>query len=95
MTLKKLEELAVTARLGLTESERKMFPEQISRILACAQVLQSIDTKGVVPTIYPMEQAGVLREDKVVSSLDKVVALANGPEVADGYFRVPRIIEED
>jgi aspartyl-tRNA(Asn)/glutamyl-tRNA(Gln) amidotransferase subunit C len=95
MTLKELEELARTARLGLSDLEREMFPEQISHILAYAKQLAAVDTEGVAPTIYPLEQAGVLREDEVLPSLPREKALANAREVVDGYFRVPRIIEED
>lgn len=95
MTLQEIEKLSGIARLGLSDSEKQIFPEQISRILAYTEVLQAVDTKGVVPTVYPIPMSGVLREDMVVSSLPQNTALANGPEVADSYFRVPRIIEED
>jgi aspartyl-tRNA(Asn)/glutamyl-tRNA(Gln) amidotransferase subunit C len=95
MTLQDVEELAVTARLGLTAAEKKAFPDQISHIMDIAQQLQQVDTEGISPTIYPIVQSGVLREDEVIASLPKADALANGPEVVDGYFRVPRIIEED
>lgn len=95
MTLKELEELARTARLGLSDLEKEMFPEQISHILACAKALVVVDTEGVVPTIYPLEQEGIFREDEVLPSLSREQALANASEVVDGYFRVPRIIEED
>ncbi|NMB11934.1 MAG: Asp-tRNA(Asn)/Glu-tRNA(Gln) amidotransferase subunit GatC [Firmicutes bacterium] len=96
MTLQELEELAATARLGLTDLEKQMLPEQISRILACVEMLQSVDTTtGVAPTVYPIMQPGLLREDKITPSLSRDAALANGPEVEDNCFRVPRVIEED
>jgi aspartyl-tRNA(Asn)/glutamyl-tRNA(Gln) amidotransferase subunit C len=95
MTLQELEELATIARLGLTDREKQMLPEQISRILACADTLHSVDTTGVAPTVYPIMQVAVLREDEVTPSLPRDIALANGPEVEDSCFRVPRIIEEE
>lgn len=95
MTLKELEELARTARLGLNDLEKEMFPKQISHILACAQALVAVDTEGISPTIYPLEQEGVFREDEVLPSLPREQALANARDVVDGYFQVPRIIEED
>jgi aspartyl-tRNA(Asn)/glutamyl-tRNA(Gln) amidotransferase subunit C len=54
-----------------------------------------VDTHDTAPTFYPIKQAGFLREDEVEPSLPKEQALANGPDVVDGYFRVPRIIEEE
>jgi len=95
LTLQELEAVAVTARVGLTEEEKEIFPEQISQIISHIRVLDGVDTHGTAPTYYPIKQAAFLREDEVEPSLPKDQALANGPDVVDGYFRVPRIIEEE
>ncbi|NLA59242.1 MAG: Asp-tRNA(Asn)/Glu-tRNA(Gln) amidotransferase subunit GatC [Firmicutes bacterium] len=95
MTLEELEAIAVTARVGLTEEEKEIFPEQISQILSYIRGLDGVDTHGTAPTHYPIRQAGFLREDVVEPSLPIEEALANGPDVVDSYFRVPRIIEEE
>jgi len=36
----------------------------------------------------------VFREDVVKPSLDRELALSNAPQQEDGYFRVPKILEE-
>ena len=43
-------------------------------------------------TVLPTEN--VLRDDEVRPSLPQERALANAPEQADGFFRVPRILED-
>ena len=93
--LKYIESLAETARIGLNSAEKSIFPREISAILNMAEVLKEVDTQGVAPTIYPVEGHMHLREDIVRPSLSPEEALANGPDVVKGYFRVPRVIEED
>jgi aspartyl-tRNA(Asn)/glutamyl-tRNA(Gln) amidotransferase subunit C len=36
----------------------------------------------------------VFRADKVKPSLDRDLALSNAPLKEDGYFKVPRVLEE-
>ncbi|MDH7500300.1 MAG: Asp-tRNA(Asn)/Glu-tRNA(Gln) amidotransferase subunit GatC, partial [candidate division NC10 bacterium] len=45
------------------------------------------------PTYHVLDLVNVLREDEVRPSLPREIALANAPERADGFFKVPRIIE--
>ncbi len=90
-----MDELALIARLYLTEEEKKILPQQISSILDMVHSLETVDTEDVEPTIYPITGSGVLREDEILPSLAVKDALANGPDIVDGYFRVPRIIEEE
>jgi aspartyl-tRNA(Asn)/glutamyl-tRNA(Gln) amidotransferase subunit C len=95
VTLQELKTIAATARVGLTEKEKEIFPEQISQIISHIQALDGVDTHDTAPTYYPIKQAGFLRDDEVEPSLTREQALANCPDVVDGYFRVPRIIEEE
>ena len=36
----------------------------------------------------------VFREDETKPSLDHDLALSNAPEAEDGYFKVPRVVQE-
>jgi aspartyl-tRNA(Asn)/glutamyl-tRNA(Gln) amidotransferase subunit C len=49
---------------------------------------------GVEPTSHAVPIVNVMRPDEVTESLPPEVALANAPDVEDGRFRVPRIIED-
>jgi aspartyl-tRNA(Asn)/glutamyl-tRNA(Gln) amidotransferase subunit C len=48
----------------------------------------------VEPTATVLPSVNVFREDEVQPSLSQEQALANAPDRTDGFFRVPRIIEE-
>jgi aspartyl-tRNA(Asn)/glutamyl-tRNA(Gln) amidotransferase subunit C len=55
--------------------------------------LNTLDTSQVEPTTTVIPMVSVMRDDVVRPSLDREEALANAPDRADAFFRVPRIIE--
>jgi len=84
---------AELARLALTDEETELYTGQIQRILGYVEKLSELDTTGVEPTAYTAFEKGAMREDKVVESLPREEALANGPVTERGCFKVPKIIE--
>ncbi len=95
ITPEKTKQLAQLARLALFGDEAAEFAEQLSGILTYTQQIQSLDTEGTEPMIYPRATKTIMRDDVVVPSLSQEQALANAPQMQDGMFRVPRIIEEE
>jgi aspartyl-tRNA(Asn)/glutamyl-tRNA(Gln) amidotransferase subunit C len=93
-TVAQVEAVAALARLELGHDERERLAKQLTDILEYARQVQRIDTSGVAPTASVASVAGAGREDAVVPSLPRDVALANAPDAAvdAGLFRVPRVI---
>lgn len=89
-----VEHVAKLARLEITETEQEAFSRQLSAILTHVEKLKTLDTSGVEPTATVLDQTNVLREDKARAGLSVEKALANAPEAEDGYFVVPKIIDE-
>ena len=96
ITKEEVEKVAKLARLELTESEQAAFAKQLSQILTHVETLKQYDTTGVEPTATATVpgQTNVFRPDIVRSSLSVDRAVANAPESVDGFFVVPKIIED-
>ena len=90
---KEVEEVGLLARIELTEDEKELFGQQLSNILSYIEKLKELDTSQVEPTTHVLPLHNVFREDKVLPSLSPEQALANAPEAMDGFYRVPKIIE--
>ncbi|MFA4967196.1 MAG: Asp-tRNA(Asn)/Glu-tRNA(Gln) amidotransferase subunit GatC [Candidatus Margulisiibacteriota bacterium] len=88
-----VEHVARLARLGLSEKEKKLFGEQLGNILQYAENLNKLDIKDVPPTSHAIPMKNVLREDVIEQTDDIDAIMANGPEVEENMFRVPRIME--
>ncbi len=91
---KDVEHVAKLARLGLSEQEKELFAKQLSQILSFANSLKKINTKNVAPTSHAIPMKNVLREDKVIPCKNVDDILANGPDIEEHMFRVPKIMEE-
>ena len=89
-----VEHVAKLARLEVSEDEKAMFARQLSAILTYMDQLKEVDTEGVEPTATVLPTENVWREDAVKPSLTQEQALANAPDQTDGFFRVPKIIED-
>ncbi len=85
--------IARLARLGLTEAEIDRMREQLSDILESFEILQQVDTSGVLPTAQSVALQNVVRDDKVAPSLPPSEVLANAPRKEGGYFRVRAVLE--
>ena len=97
MTLSRDEVLHVArlARLALSPEEVERFRVQLSQILDHAARVTEVAAEDVPPTSHSMPLVNVFREDVVEECLPQAKALSTAPEVEDGRFRVPRIIEEE
>ncbi|MDQ4149154.1 MAG: Asp-tRNA(Asn)/Glu-tRNA(Gln) amidotransferase subunit GatC [Actinomycetota bacterium] len=94
ITRAEVEHVANLARLALSEEELAMFEEQLSRILDHAARVTALDTEGIEPTAHAIPLVNVFRPDEIVPPLPRTEALRNAPDVEDGYFRIPKILEE-
>lgn len=90
---KEVEHIAMLARLKLTEEEKELFSEQLSKILDYIEKLNELDTEDVEPTSHVIPLRNVFREDRTAQSLSVDDALKNAPDRAGSFYRVPKIIE--
>ena len=93
ITREEVEKVAVLARLELSEEEKDIFTGQMDAILAYVDKLNELDTSGVVPTAHAVPMENAFRDDAVRPSIGVDNALANAPERAEGFYRVPKVIE--
>ena len=67
---------------------------QLDAILNYVDKLNELETRDVPPTSHAIPMTNVFREDAVRPCLSQEEALANAPDRQEGFFRVPRILEE-
>ena len=105
-TREQVHAVATLAHLELDENEIEMFARQLGEILAYADEVQQVDTRGISPTASVLTRHPADRADLVRPSLPPEEAFANAPDRAlsqtpdqapgektSGWlFRVPRVI---
>ncbi|MEN8113481.1 MAG: Asp-tRNA(Asn)/Glu-tRNA(Gln) amidotransferase subunit GatC [Actinomycetota bacterium] len=86
--------VAHLARISLSDEELEAYSEQLVHILEHAERVQALPTEGVEPTSHPLPMVNAFRPDTVTGSLGRDDALAGAPDTEDGYYRVPKILDE-
>ena len=88
-----VDKIAQLAKLKVPEDQKEAMAEQLSNILALFEVLASVETDAIEPLANPMEQTQRLRPDEVTAENLRETYQAIAPEVADGLYLVPQVIE--
>ncbi|MEK6197862.1 MAG: Asp-tRNA(Asn)/Glu-tRNA(Gln) amidotransferase subunit GatC [Desulfobacterales bacterium] len=84
--------VANLARLHMSQEEVGAMVRHLDDILTYVVKLNELDTEGIIPTTHAISIVNAFREDEVKPSLDRVKALANGPDQNGESFVVPRVI---
>ena len=92
LTTEQLREVALLARLRLSPEEESPLATELDAILGYMDKLNQLDTDRVEP-FKPAISLNPLREDRVTNRPDTESLLANAPDRAGTFFKVPKIIE--
>lgn len=86
--------VAGLSRLSLDDKEITLYAGQLADILLYIGKLNQLNTECVSPTSHVLSTlVNVERPDTPGKSLEQDEALANAPDKADGFFRIPKVIE--
>lgn len=96
MTLSREEvgHIAALCRIGMTDEDLDVMPEQLSHVLEMFQTLQELDTEDVPPTGHSVSVETVMRSDESHPSASPENVLANAPQRDGDLFRVKVVLEE-
>ena len=98
VTVEEVQRVAELAHLELKPEETPAMLRDLNAILDYVAQLNELDTKGVTPLAQVSElkdgaDAGVVRADLPLPSLDRAVVMQQAPETDGAFFKVPKVIE--
>ena len=89
----RVQALAKLARIKIEDSEIPALTAQLSQILGLVEQMNAVDTSGVEPLAHPLDLVARLRADVVTETDQRERLQACAPDVAQGYFLVPRVLD--
>lgn len=93
VTVSDVKAVAALARLELSEGEEERLTGELNRILEYMEKLKELDTEDVEPTSHVVPITGAFRRDEVIPFERREALGVSAPQLDQGYFRVPRIID--
>lgn len=85
--------VAHLARIAVTDAEAEALRGSLNEILGFVEQLNEVDIDGVEPmtSVQPMDMKK--RKDEITEGFRAADVLANAPEIEDGFFVVPKVVE--
>ena len=91
-----VERIARLARIELSPAEATQTLDRLNAILGLIADLQAVDTTGIAPMAHAVaggDASQRLREDAVTESDRRAAYQSVAPEVRNGLYLVPKVIE--
>ena len=89
--------IAHLARLALTQDEERAMLAQLNGFFGIVERMRQVDTSGVEPLYTPLSALGdvalPLRDDTVTEGDERERNQRSAPQVEDGLYLVPKVIE--
>ena len=93
LSLQEVKRVAWLARIEITDAEAEAAQGHLNDIFKLIEQMQSVDTEGVAPMAHAQDVAQRLREDRITESDQHALYQSIAPQVDDGLYLVPKVIE--
>jgi aspartyl-tRNA(Asn)/glutamyl-tRNA(Gln) amidotransferase subunit C len=93
LTSEEVRRIAELARIGISDAEARTIQAELNNIFEMIGRMQKVDTEGIAPMTHAQGVALRLREDKVTESDQRERFQAIAPQVEQGLYLVPKVIE--
>ncbi len=88
-----VDKIAHLARLELSATEKEEMIIDMNKVLGFMDKLNEVDTTGVEPLVYMIDEPNILRDDVVEQEITTREALQNAPEHDEQHFLVAKVIK--
>jgi aspartyl-tRNA(Asn)/glutamyl-tRNA(Gln) amidotransferase subunit C len=85
--------IAQLARIRVADEQLDGLAGELSGIIQWVEQLAELDTTDVEPMTSVTAMTLQLRADDVTDGGDRDAVLANAPEVVEGFYAVPKVVE--
>jgi aspartyl-tRNA(Asn)/glutamyl-tRNA(Gln) amidotransferase subunit C len=93
LSLDEVRRIAELARIEVPEERVAALQQSLNGILGLIEQMRAVDTTGVEPMAHAVDVTQRLREDRVTEGDQHVLFQAAAPQVEDGLYLVPKVIE--
>jgi len=90
---KVIRDIAELAQLEVQDEAIPEYAEKMTAMLNLVEEMQTVPTAGVTPVSNPLDAVQRLREDIVTEQNHREEYQAIAPEVDQGLYLVPRVVE--
>jgi aspartyl-tRNA(Asn)/glutamyl-tRNA(Gln) amidotransferase subunit C len=95
VNIEEIDRLAQLARLRFDGEEKDEILNDMNKMIDFINKLDELDTDGVEPLLFMVDETQDLRADDVVISTTQEEALKNAPLKDSDYFKIPKVLDKN
>lgn len=95
ISLQELKRIARVSKLELSEEELQGFFEDINNVVSRFEKLNDLDLQDISPTSHLSWSEPPFSSDEPRAGEGGEEVLKGAPQVANGYFVVPRVVDKE
>ncbi len=89
-----IQRLMTLSQLSLDGEAREKISRDLDAIIGFIEIMDQVDTEGVEPLAHAVDLDQPLREDRAVVDEDRDVFQSIAPKTADGFYLVPKVLDQ-
>ncbi len=93
LELDDVKRVAHLARVAIDDAEAQAVLSQMNDVFKLIGEMQAVDTRGVEPMSHALDLVQRLRADAVTETDQHALFQSAAPQVEDGLYLVPKVIE--
>ncbi len=89
-----IQRLMTLSQLSLDGEAKEKISRDLDAIIGFIEIMDQVDTEGVEPLAHAVDLDQPLREDRAVVDEDRDVFQSIAPKTADGFYLVPKVLDQ-
>ncbi len=90
-----IKKIAHLARLALNEDDMAPLCKDLTNILHLVEEMNKADTSQIEPMAHPFDEKQPLRQDRVTEENQRQLFQSIAPEIENGLYIVPQVIDSE
>ena len=93
ISFEEIRKLARLSKLQISTENECLVKERLENVLALVDQLQEAETQNINVVSFRTDYSQRLRSDKEVQAVNQIELQDCAPEISEGFYKVPRIID--
>ena len=89
-----IQRLMTLSQLSLDGEANEKISQDLDAIIGFIEIMDEVDTEGVEPLAHAVDLDQPLRKDLAVAHEDRDVFQSIAPKTADGFYLVPKVLDQ-
>lgn len=89
-----IQRLMALSQLALDDEAKRQLSNDLDSIIRFIEIMNQVPTENVAPLAHAVDLTQSLRPDKSSAQVDRESMQFSAPDTKDGFYLVPKVLEQ-